>query len=76
MEFDCCMAVQQSQKFPIHTSVLNFVSRGHQGDELTLVAACRDVLRVVSAQEESDYEDDIWPVIEEADTAGCNYLKP
>jgi len=40
---------------------------GDQGDELTLVAACRDVLRVVSAQEGSDYEDDLAPVIEEAD---------
>ena len=39
---------------------------GAQGDELTLVAACRDVLRVVSAQEGSDYEDDLGPVIEEA----------
>ena len=39
---------------------------GEQGDELTLVAACRDVLRVVSAQEGSDYEDDLGPVIEEA----------
>jgi hypothetical protein len=46
----------------IYTSVLNFISRGHQGDELTLVAACRDVLRVVSAQEGGDYEDDIGPV--------------
>jgi hypothetical protein len=40
---------------------------GDQGDELTLVAACRDVLRVVSTQEGSDYEDDFGPVIEEAD---------
>ena len=40
---------------------------GEQGDEVTLVAACRDVLRVVSAQEGSDYEDDLGPVIEEAD---------
>ncbi len=40
---------------------------GEQGDELTLVAACRDVLRVVSAQEGSDYQDDLGPVIEEAD---------
>ena len=38
-----------------------------QGDELTLVTAYRDVLRVVSAQEVSDYEDDLGPVIEEAD---------
>ena len=34
---------------------------------MTLVAACRDVLRVVSAQEGSDYEDDLEPVIEGAD---------
>ena len=34
---------------------------------MTLVAACRDVLRVVSAQEGSDYDDDLAPVIEEAD---------
>jgi len=54
-------------KFPIYTCVLNSIPRGHQRDELTLVAACRDVLRVVSAQEGSDYEDDIGPVIEEAD---------
>ena len=40
---------------------------GGQGDEVTLVAACRDVLRMVSAQEGSDYEDDFGPVIEEAD---------
>jgi len=40
---------------------------GEQGDEMTLVAACRDVLRVVSAQEGSDYEEDLGPVIEEAD---------
>ena len=33
-------------KFLIYTPVLNFISKGHQGDELTLVAACRDVLRV------------------------------
>ena len=39
---------------------------GEQGDELTLVAACRDVLRVVSAKERTDYDDDLAPVIEEA----------
>ena len=61
-------------KFSICTPVLNFISRGHQGDELTPVAACRDGLRVVSAREGSDYEDDIGSVIEEADTADCNYL--
>jgi len=54
-------------KFPIYIPVLNFISKGHQGDELTLVAACRDVLRVLSAQEGSNYEDDIVPAIEEAD---------
>ena len=40
---------------------------GDQGDEMTLVAACRDVLRVVSAQEASDHEDNLEPVIEEGD---------
>jgi len=40
---------------------------GEQGDEMVLVAACRDVLRVVSAQEGTDYEEDLAPVIEEAD---------
>ena len=49
-------------KFPIYISVLNFVSREHQGDGLTLVAACRDVPRVVSAKEGSDYRDNIGPV--------------
>jgi ribosomal protein S27AE len=38
---------------------------GEQGDEVTLVAACRDVLRVVSAAEGTDYDDDLAPVIEE-----------
>jgi len=38
---------------------------GGQGDEVTLVAACRDVLLVVSAAEETDYDDDLAPVIEE-----------
>ena len=40
---------------------------GDQADGMTLVAACRDVLRVVSPQEGSDYEDDLAPVIEDAD---------
>lgn len=40
---------------------------GDLGDELTLIAACRDVLRVVAAQEGSDYEEDLSPVIEDAD---------
>jgi ribosomal protein S27AE len=39
---------------------------GDQGDEMTLIAACRDVLRVVAAQEGSGYEADLEPVIEEA----------
>ena len=39
---------------------------GEQGDEMTLVAACRDVLRVVSAEEGSAYEKNLGPVIEEA----------
>ena len=34
---------------------------------MVLVAACRDVLRVVSTQEGTDYEDDLAPKIEEAD---------
>lgn len=34
---------------------------------MVLVAACRDVLRVVSAQEGTEYEEDLAPVIEEAD---------
>ena len=40
---------------------------GEQGDEMTLVGVCRDVLRVISAQEGSDYDEDFGPVIEEAD---------
>jgi hypothetical protein len=39
---------------------------GEQGNEVTLVAACRDVLRVVSAAEGTDCDDDLAPVIEEA----------
>lgn len=39
---------------------------GEQGDEMTLVAACRDVLRVVSAEEGSAYDENLGPVIEEA----------
>lgn len=35
-----------------------------QGDEPTLVAACYDVLRVVSAEEGTDYKDELEPVIE------------
>ena len=40
---------------------------GKQGDEVTLIAACRDVLHVVSPQEGSDYEDALEPVIEWAE---------
>ena len=32
---------------------------GEQGDEMTLVAACRDVLRVVSAEEGSAYAENL-----------------
>ena len=32
---------------------------------MTLVAACRDVLRVVSAEEESKYDENLGPVIDE-----------
>lgn len=39
---------------------------GEPGDELTLVAACRDVLRVVSAEEGSAYDENLGPVIKEA----------
>ena len=39
---------------------------GEQGDEVTPVAACRDVLRVVSAEEGSAYDENLGPVIEEA----------
>jgi hypothetical protein len=31
---------------------------GDQGDEMTLIAACRDVLRVVSAEEGTDYDEE------------------
>jgi len=40
---------------------------GEQGDEMTLVAACRDVLRVVSAEEGTRFDDELKPVIEEAE---------
>jgi len=39
---------------------------GDQGDELTLVAACRDVLRVISAEKGTRYNEDLAPVLEEA----------
>ena len=41
--------------------------RGDQGDELTLVAACRDVLRLVSAEEGTSFEDELKPVIDDAE---------
>ena len=34
---------------------------------MTLVAACRDVLRIVSAEEGTDYDEELSPVIEEVD---------
>lgn len=39
---------------------------GDQGDELTLVAACRDVLRVVAAEKGTRYDEELAPVLEEA----------
>ena len=39
---------------------------GKQGDGMTLVAACRDVLRVVSAEEDSAYDENLGPVIDKA----------
>ena len=39
---------------------------GEQGEELTLVAACRDVLRVVPAEKGSAYDENLGPVIDEA----------
>ena len=39
---------------------------GEQGDEMTFVAACRDVLRVISVEEGSKYDENLGPVIEEA----------
>ena len=38
---------------------------GEQGNKLTHVAACRDVLPVVSAEEGTDYDEDLAPVIKE-----------
>lgn len=40
--------------------------KGEQGDDMTLVAACRDVLRVISAEEGSAFDENLGPVIEEA----------
>ena len=41
--------------------------RGRHGDQLTLVAACRDSLRVIRGQHGVDYEGDLEPVIQEAE---------
>ena len=40
---------------------------GEQGDEMTIVGACRDVLRVVSAEEGTAYDENLGPVIQEVD---------
>ena len=40
--------------------------RGRHGDQITLVAACRDVLRVIRGQPGIRYETDLDPVIQEA----------
>jgi hypothetical protein len=40
---------------------------GEQGDEMTIVGACRDVLRVVSAEEGAAYDENLGPVIQEVD---------
>jgi len=41
--------------------------RGRHGDQLALVAACRDSLRVIRGQRGIDYEGDLDPVIQEAE---------
>ena len=41
--------------------------RGRHGDQLTLVAACRDSLRVIRGQHSIDYEGDLEPVIQEGE---------
>jgi len=41
--------------------------RGRHGDQLTLVAACRDSLRVIRGQRGIDYSGDLAPVIQEAE---------
>jgi transposase-like protein len=41
--------------------------RGRHGDQLTLVAACRDSLRVIRGQRGIDYSGDLEPVIQEAE---------
>ncbi|PSQ16500.1 IS1595 family transposase [Halobacteriales archaeon QS_8_69_26] len=40
---------------------------GEWGDELTLVAACRDSLRVVAAEEGVAYDEELGPVLEEVE---------
>ncbi len=37
---------------------------GEKGDELTLVAACRDALQMTSAEEEAKLEEEFKPVID------------
>ncbi len=41
--------------------------RGRHGDQLTLVTACRDSLRVIRGQLGTDYQDELAPVIQEAE---------
>jgi len=41
--------------------------RGRHGDQLTLVAACRDSLRVIRGHRGIDYQGDLEPVIQEAE---------
>ncbi|GAB7121191.1 MULTISPECIES: IS1595-like element ISNpa1 family transposase [Natrialbaceae] len=41
--------------------------RGRHGDQLTLVAACRDSLRVIRGQRGIDYKGDLEPVIQETE---------
>src|SRR6056297_3765264 len=41
--------------------------RGRHGDQLTLVAACRDVLRVIRGQLGINYDTDLEPVLEETE---------
>ncbi len=41
--------------------------RGRHGDQLTLVGACRDSLRVIRGKHGIDYQDDLNPVIQEAE---------
>jgi hypothetical protein len=41
--------------------------KGRHGDQVTLVAVCRDVLRVIRGKHEIDYSGDLAPVILEAE---------